>query len=1202
MDGSLSVAASVTDGGTLSYQWYKGLSSGDTTPDVSKEAASGTTLSLPAGLTVGSHYYFCVITNTLESGAEQTAGSNVATVTVNAALPSVSTSGVSTITATTAAMGGNVTAGGGVTVTERGVVYSDSDESPTLAEGADHAVIGSGTGSFSDTITGLTGGTTYYVRAYATNSAGTAYGDAVSFTTTTAPLLTEIGTLEGGTEDTAYTISYSALAAAATMSDADSDALSFRIEMVGSGTLTKGGAAVTEGVTLLGAGESLVWTPGENQNGDLNAFSVKVFDGKDASASAVQVTVSVTAVNDAPTLAAAAADPTFTEGGDAVSLFGPASADSVESGQLFTGLTLTVTNVTNNDSEFLSIDGTDVLLTGASSGTTGGIGMDYSVSLAGTTASVSLSKSAGCAAADIKALVEGLSYRNDSQAPGVSSRVVTVASLTDDDGDGNTATAALSVASTVSISAVNDAPVLTSSEGTTAFTEAANAEPTPVSVDGGITILDVDSETLAFATVSITGNFQSGEDVLAFAGGGATGAITAVSYHTETGVLTLSSGSTPATLGQWQAALRTVTYANTSDTPDTGDRTVSFVVYDGEDYSAAVTKTVSVAAVNDAPEAADHTVTTDEDTEFSDGSLDTYASDADGDSLTYILVSDVGHGFLTLNEDGSFVYAPEENYNGTDSFAWKVSDGTAGSETAVLTIEVNAVNDVPVITSGASVSVWEGVEGTIYEAAGSDPDNDTIAWSLGGVDAAQFYISDDGALAFREIPHYIANAEGGNLFHILIIASDETASAEKALEVEVMVIPSDEPTSDGKNSEIIVNGASQAAGKTETATDTEGKNVTTVTVDDGKLEDILNAEGNNATVTLPVQTGADVVVGQLTGQTVKNMETKEATLEIKTQTVTYTLPASQINIDTVSAQIGQQVELKDIKVSVAIAEPPADTVKVVEDTANKNNYQIVVKPVEFTITCTSGEKTVDVSKFNGYVARTVAIPAGIDPSRITPVPTTIVMIDGKYYAKINSLTNSTYSVIYNPVEFADMEEHWAKESVNNMGSRMVVSGVGDNNFDPDREITRAEFAAIIVRTLGLKADAGESRFTDVAASAWYCGYVNTAAEYGIITGYGGDLFGPDDKLNREQAMTMIARAMKLTGLDAALDDEEKAELLGAYSDAEDISGYAEAGIAACIETGIVSGRSAAELKPLDSVTRAEVAVMAERLLEKSELI
>ncbi|MFB0920347.1 MAG: YDG domain-containing protein, partial [Oscillospiraceae bacterium] len=118
----------------------------------------------------------------------------------------------------------------------------------------------------------------------------------------TAPTLTSISTLTGATEDTALTINYADLAAAADETDTDAgDTLRFRIEAVSTGTLTKGGAAVTAGTTTLGAGESLVWTPAANANGTLNAFTVKAYDGTDVSTTAVQVKVTTSAVNDAPT-------------------------------------------------------------------------------------------------------------------------------------------------------------------------------------------------------------------------------------------------------------------------------------------------------------------------------------------------------------------------------------------------------------------------------------------------------------------------------------------------------------------------------------------------------------------------------------------------------------------------------------------------------------------------------------------------------------------------------------------------------------------------------------------------------------------------------------------------------------------------------------------------------------------------------------
>ena len=97
-----------------------------------------------------------------------------------AGMPTVTTTAISNIDKTTASGGGNVTADGGSTVTARGICWSTS-QNPTISDS--YTTDGTGTGSFTSVMTGLTANTTYYVRAYATNSAGTAYGEQVSFTT-----------------------------------------------------------------------------------------------------------------------------------------------------------------------------------------------------------------------------------------------------------------------------------------------------------------------------------------------------------------------------------------------------------------------------------------------------------------------------------------------------------------------------------------------------------------------------------------------------------------------------------------------------------------------------------------------------------------------------------------------------------------------------------------------------------------------------------------------------------------------------------------------------------------------------------------------------------------------------------------------------------------------------------------------------------
>jgi len=97
-------------------------------------------------------------------------------------LPELTTVGVTSITDTTAISGGNITTDGGSAITERGVVWSTS-ANPDISLST-KTVDGSGTGIFTSNITGLTSKTTYYVRAYATNAKGTAYGNELSFTTT----------------------------------------------------------------------------------------------------------------------------------------------------------------------------------------------------------------------------------------------------------------------------------------------------------------------------------------------------------------------------------------------------------------------------------------------------------------------------------------------------------------------------------------------------------------------------------------------------------------------------------------------------------------------------------------------------------------------------------------------------------------------------------------------------------------------------------------------------------------------------------------------------------------------------------------------------------------------------------------------------------------------------------------------------------
>ncbi|ETT50300.1 cell wall/surface repeat protein, partial [Paenibacillus sp. FSL R7-269] len=425
--------------------------------------------------------------------------------------------------------------------------------------------------------------------------------------------------------------------------------------------------------------------------------------------------------------------------------------------------------------------------------------------------------------------------------------------------------------------------------------------------------------------------------------------------------------------------------------------------------------------------------------------------------------------------------------------------------------------------------------------------------------------------------------------------------------------PSGNPSSTVTDVIVLVNGKEENAGKATTTT-TGNVRTTTIAVDPARLQAKLDAEGNGAVVTIPMMLDSNVIVGELSGQMIKNMENMAATLVLQTSKGSYTLPASEVNIAALAARLGNGAKLDDITLRITISDASAAMNQVVSAAAGRDGLTLAAPALDFTVTASSGTSTVELNRFNAYVSRTVALPQGVNPNRLTTgivvdpdgtvrhVPTRIILKEGKYYAEINSLTNSTYSVVWHPLTFADVEKHWAKNAVNDMGSRLVINGVNESTFNPNADITRAEFAAIIVRGLGLKLGEGAAKFADVPASSWYAAAVGAASEAGLINGFEDGTFRPGDRITREQAMNIIAKAMKLTGLAEQTGAVDTAGVLAAFTDASRTGAWAKDSLALAASAGLITGRGGNKLEAQANVTRAEVAVLIQRLLQKSKLI
>jgi Bacterial Ig domain/FG-GAP-like repeat len=294
-------------------------------------------------------------------------------------------------------------------------------------------------------------------------------------------------------------------------------------------------------------------------------------------------------------------------------------------------------------------------------------------------------------------------------ANGAGSAIITV-TVTDGGPDNNLGTTGdngtVTRTFTVVVTAVNDAPAITAG-ATLAYTEGQVAQ----AIDTTITVTDVDNTNLAFATVQITGNYVNGQDVLEFTPAFGISRI----FVPATGTLTLSGSNLVA---NYQAALRSVTYVNTSSNPSTAPRTVTWSVNDGAAASNLATSTITVTAVNSSPNGVADAWTTFGNTDLvvdqagpatpfvADTTPSTFGvldNDTDpegdprvvtgivgcGDTTAPFTCATTAGGSVTMESNGRFTYRPQAGDTGADTFQYVLTDVPSAGVPGSVNVTVN---------------------------------------------------------------------------------------------------------------------------------------------------------------------------------------------------------------------------------------------------------------------------------------------------------------------------------------------------------------------------------------------------------------------------------------------------------------------------------------------------------------------------------
>ncbi|MEF2246977.1 polysaccharide lyase family 8 super-sandwich domain-containing protein [Paenibacillus sp. IITD108] len=264
----------------------------------------------------------------------------------------------------------------------------------------------------------------------------------------------------------------------------------------------------------------------------------------------------------------------------------------------------------------------------------------------------------------------------------------------------------------------------------------------------------------------------------------------------------------------------------------------------------------------------------------------------------------------------------------------------------------------------------------------------------------------------------------------------------------------------------------------------------------------------------------------------------------------------------------------------------------------------------------SGEQKL-VSMPRGYYAEySLPLDERVDLSRLSVVqwneasgefvfvPVSFETVNGVKKAIIKSSNTGWFAIVQLPsaaASFSDIKGHWAEEAIALLASKQLLKGMSAASFAPEQSLSRAQLSVILVRALGLYAPSSEkAAFSDVNGEEWFAEALNIAVESGLITGYQDNSFRPHASVSREEMTVMIVRALQLAGYEADHSDAKKS--ISDFADASDIQPWARSSAELLVQAGIINGVKADQFMPQAELTRAQMAIILERMMQMLKFI
>jgi len=206
---------------------------------------------------------------------------------------------------------------------------------------------------------------------------------------------------------------------------------------------------------------------------------------------------------------------------------------------------------------------------------------------------------------------------------------------------------------------------------------------------------------------------------------------------------------------------------------------------------------------------------------------------------------------------------------------------------------------------------------------------------------------------------------------------------------------------------------------------------------------------------------------------------------------------------------------------------------------------------------------------------------------------------GKYDPATGMVTFSTthfsnYAVVYVTKTFDDLGSAvWAKKPIEVLASKGILTGISEKEYNPQTNITRADFLYFLIRTLGVDAKI-DGNFDDISSDTYYYNEIAIAKKFGITSGTGNNKFSPDTSITRQDMMVLTERALRMLN---KLEVHGTASDLDKFADNSLVAAYAIKGVSSVVKEGLIVG-SGGKVNPLGNTTRAEAAAFLYRVYDK----